>query len=61
MGSSGIISAEKWICAYLSNYETLDVVEEYLLGVAEGSLSMNCLPGVDYGGKNGPNYEPNLT
>lgn len=60
MGSSCILSAEKWICTYLSQFDTLALVEEYLTGIAAGALATNGFPSVEYGGKDSLAFAPSL-
>lgn len=60
MGSSCILSAEKWICTYLSQFDSLALVEEYLAGIAVGALATNGFPSIDYGGKDNLAFAPSL-
>jgi hypothetical protein len=60
MGTRRVLSPEKWICTYLSNFSNLDIIEEYLQGLVDGTLSTDGLPALDCSSNQILEFDSNL-
>ena len=61
MGSHKTLSPEKWICTNLSQFSQLDIIQEYLEGIAAAAeLSTDGLPAMDVTPKSTIAFDDNV-